>query len=67
MKIHISSVTATVLKNKPYLISERGTIEVKGKGSMKTYYVTSKLTKTGEPIVLPYETILAEYEKQKKS
>ncbi|XP_033123937.1 soluble guanylate cyclase 88E-like isoform X2 [Anneissia japonica] len=41
-RIHISQVTKDVLGNCPYVIEERGSIEVKGKGSMKTYWLKGR-------------------------
>ncbi|XP_076310826.1 soluble guanylate cyclase 88E-like [Tachypleus tridentatus] len=39
LKIHISEVTKNQLINNDWEISERGTIPVKGKGEMKTYWL----------------------------
>lgn len=41
----------SVLKNKRYEISERGEIEVKGKGLMKTYFLLKNLQMTDEQIM----------------
>lgn len=38
MKIHISQMTKKMLPKK-YSVVERGEIEIKGKGSMKTYWL----------------------------
>lgn len=40
-----------MLKNKRYEISERGEIEVKGKGLMKTYFLLKNLQMTDEQIM----------------
>ena len=45
MKIHISEFTKTLLPTANYDIVERGKIEVKGKGEMKTYFVLGKIGK----------------------
>jgi guanylate cyclase len=50
MKIHISETTKNLL-GKHYKVSERGEIEVKGKGSMKTYWLDFRENR------LPYEHI----------
>ncbi|XP_056591473.1 guanylate cyclase soluble subunit beta-2 [Triplophysa dalaica] len=49
--IHLSPFTYSVLKNKRYEISERGDIEVKGKGLMKTYFLLKNLQMTDEQIM----------------
>ncbi|XP_033116441.1 soluble guanylate cyclase 88E-like [Anneissia japonica] len=41
-RIHISQATKDVLSTCPYVIEERGSIEVKGKGSMKTYWLKGR-------------------------
>ncbi|XP_070199106.1 atrial natriuretic peptide receptor 1-like [Littorina saxatilis] len=44
LKIHVSPYTYDVLKNhKEYNVSERGEIEVKGKGKMRTYFLEGKI------------------------
>ena len=50
MKIHISESTKCILKYNFYEIIERGTLEIKGKGTMKTYFVEAKLDEKGDPI-----------------
>ncbi|XP_070565571.1 soluble guanylate cyclase 88E-like [Ptychodera flava] len=42
MKIHISQVTKDYLADGPYEITERGMLQVKGKGEMKTYWLEKK-------------------------
>ncbi|XP_070565560.1 soluble guanylate cyclase 88E-like [Ptychodera flava] len=42
MKIHISQVTKDYLAGGPYEITERGMLQVKGKGEMKTYWLEQK-------------------------
>ncbi|GFO01293.1 soluble guanylate cyclase 88e-like [Plakobranchus ocellatus] len=42
MKIHISETTKKELENYPYEVEERGSIQVKGKGEMKTYWLVGK-------------------------
>ncbi|OWF53088.1 soluble guanylate cyclase 88E-like [Mizuhopecten yessoensis] len=47
-KIHISETTKCEVDTMPYKIEERGSVEVKGKGHMKTYWL---LGTTGEIII----------------
>nr|ACC95433.1 soluble guanylyl cyclase beta-3 subunit [Lymnaea stagnalis] len=42
MKIHISETTRRELNSYPYEVENRGSIEVKGKGLMKTYWLLGK-------------------------
>ncbi|KAH3797191.1 hypothetical protein DPMN_150767 [Dreissena polymorpha] len=45
MKIHISDETQQLLKTfNTFVLEERGTIEVKGKGSMTTYWLVDEIT-----------------------
>lgn len=53
MKIHISQNTKNFIEGLSYKIVERGKIEVKGKGEMKTYFVLSKLDKDGKTVKYP--------------
>ncbi|XP_062598322.1 soluble guanylate cyclase 88E-like [Saccostrea cucullata] len=39
MKIHISQTTWDHIKDHPYKVEERGSIPIKGKGSMKSYWL----------------------------
>jgi len=57
MKIHISESTKSLIEKFPYKIVERGKVEIKGKGEMKTYFILCKLDKQGNPIKLNFETI----------
>lgn len=41
-KIHISETTKAKLEGYPYQVKERGTVQVKGKGVMKTYWLEGK-------------------------
>ncbi|XP_053316985.1 guanylate cyclase soluble subunit beta-2-like [Spea bombifrons] len=43
-KIHLSPYTYRCLKNKEFEITERGEIDVKGKGKMRTYFLIRNLT-----------------------
>ena len=61
MKIHISEYTKSLLPNHSYDIIERGKIEVKGKGEMKTYFVIGKVDQDGNPIVCPFQKIMEEH------
>ncbi|XP_033751645.1 soluble guanylate cyclase 88E-like [Pecten maximus] len=49
-KIHISETTRTEIDSMPYKVEERGTVEVKGKGHMKTYWLLGTM---GE-VIIPY-------------
>jgi class 3 adenylate cyclase/sensor domain CHASE-containing protein len=40
--IHLSEETYECLKNRDYLLKERGTIDIKGKGRMKTYLLEGR-------------------------
>ncbi|XP_077552282.1 soluble guanylate cyclase 88E-like [Haemaphysalis longicornis] len=42
LRIHISQKTKDFLDENKWLIQERGTVDVKGKGSMKTYWLQGK-------------------------
>ena len=64
MKIHISEYTKTLLPSASYEIVERGKIEVKGKGEMKTYFVLNKIGADGKAIVCPFQQILEEHRKK---
>jgi hypothetical protein len=64
MKIHISETTKSHLPNKNYKIVERGKIEVKGKGDMKTYFVLCKIDDDGRSIKCPF---MEAYEEGKKA
>ena len=57
MKIHISESTKSQIETFPYKIVERGKVEIKGKGEMKTYFILCKLDKQGNPIKLNFEMI----------
>ena len=63
MKIHISEHTKCLLPVEKYKIIERGKIEVKGKGVMKTYFVLNKVDEDGKSIVCPFMKIFEEYKK----
>jgi hypothetical protein len=47
MRIQVSEATAFLLKGKRFILSERGQVEVKGKGLMKTFWVDGKEPDTG--------------------
>ncbi|XP_052224887.1 atrial natriuretic peptide receptor 1-like [Dreissena polymorpha] len=53
MKIHISDETKTLLKSfNTFVIEERGKIEVKGKGSMTTYWLVDEITRQNDGFAL---------------
>ena len=65
MKIHISQSTKSLIDlKKSYKIVERGKIEVKGKGEMKTYFVLCKLDTRGESIDCSYMNVYEEFQHQ---
>lgn len=64
MRIHISQSTKNAIDNQPYRVVERGKIEVKGKGEMKTYFVLCKINEDGKSIKCPFMEI---FEAQKKA
>lgn len=64
MKIHISEATRILLPERNYNIVERGKIEVKGKGTMKTYFVLNKKNENGEAVVCPFMSLMEEYKKR---
>ncbi len=49
------------LDKKKYKVVERGTLEIKGKGDMKTYFVTNKLDDDGKSIDAEYFSVYEEY------
>lgn len=64
MKIHISATTMGLLNTNKYTLVERGKLEVKGKGEMKTYFILSRKDDMGNVMRCPFQDILAEYEKK---
>jgi hypothetical protein len=64
MKIHISQSTKAMLNPKNYKIVERGKIDVKGKGEMKTYFVLTKRDQDGKSVKMSFMEVLEEYQKQ---
>ncbi|XP_067655948.1 soluble guanylate cyclase 88E-like [Haliotis asinina] len=48
MRIHISETTKKELEPYPYRVELRGSIEVKGKGSIRSYWLLSKDTSSGD-------------------
>jgi hypothetical protein len=63
MKIHISEATKALLPENDYSIVERGKIEVKGKGVMKTYFVLNKKDANGEAVICPFMKLMEEYKR----
>lgn len=61
MKIHISHSTKVLLETRPYTVVERGHIEIKGKGEMKTYFVLHKLDDKGNPIKCKFMEVFENY------
>ncbi|GAB1601348.1 soluble guanylate cyclase 88E-like isoform X1 [Argonauta hians] len=53
MKIHISASTMSALPVDMFQVRERGVIDVKGKGQMKSYWLSSKTNRS----VAPHRTI----------
>ncbi|KAK3581513.1 hypothetical protein CHS0354_031857 [Potamilus streckersoni] len=64
MKIHISETTKQELEENKYITQERGTITVKGKGTMKTYWLIGKVA-SDENYFCPFSGIeLEDFSKQ---
>ena len=63
MKIHVSEHTKALLPPDNYRIVERGKIEVKGKGVMKTYFVLNKIDDDGVSVVCPFMKIIEEHKR----
>lgn len=63
MKIHISQSTKAMLNPKNYKIVERGKIEVKGKGEMKTYFVLTKRDQDGKSVKMSFMEVIEDYQK----
>jgi hypothetical protein len=61
MKIHISHSTKVMIEHRPYKIVERGKIDVKGKGEMKTYFVLCKVDEDGKSIKCPFMEIFEQF------
>ena len=49
------------MDKKKYKVVERGTLEIKGKGDMKTYFVTNKLDEDGKSIDAQYLSAFEEF------
>ena len=63
MKIHVSESTKSLLKSTKYSMTERGKMQIKGKGEMKTYFVLARLDERGQEIKAKYEETLEEWKK----
>ena len=50
MRIHISEITKNAVPALKYRIQERGKIEVKGQGELKTHFVLAKVDDDGKSI-----------------
>ncbi|CAC5416951.1 E4.6.1.2 [Mytilus coruscus] len=51
MKIHVGETTYRFVQDDDYILHERGTIDVKGKGTMKTYWLLGKGSKVNENLI----------------
>ncbi|XP_063398615.1 soluble guanylate cyclase 88E-like isoform X2 [Mytilus trossulus] len=51
MKIHVGETTYRFVQDDDYILHERGTIDVKGKGTMKTYWLLGKGSKVNKNIL----------------
>ncbi|XP_055900175.1 soluble guanylate cyclase 88E-like isoform X1 [Biomphalaria glabrata] len=61
MKIHISETTRRELESYPYVVENRGSIDVKGKGQMKTYWLLGKRELSEKELSqCPFLTIMKE-------
>lgn len=67
MKMHISQSTKELLHENSYKIVERGKIDIKGKGEMKTYFVLSKFDDDGKSLKCPFMEIYEEFKKNEES
>jgi hypothetical protein len=65
MRIHISESTKLFIEDYPYEIVERGKIDVKGKGEMKTYFVLQRFDAKGQPAKCPFMEIFQEQKNKK--
>ena len=63
MKIHVSENTKNLLKSTKYKLRERGKMQVKGKGEMKTYFVLARLDERGQEITQNYQVIMDDWKK----
>ncbi|XP_060566942.1 soluble guanylate cyclase 88E-like isoform X2 [Ruditapes philippinarum] len=59
-KIHISETTRQELIDYPYILEERGTVTVKGKGQMKTYWLLGRDPVESTQAKCPFGSILLE-------
>lgn len=59
-KIHISETTRVELIDYPYILEERGTVSVKGKGHMKTYWLLGREPVENSQAKCPFGSILLE-------
>ncbi|XP_053385203.1 soluble guanylate cyclase 88E-like [Mercenaria mercenaria] len=59
-KIHISETTRQELIDYPYILEERGTVSVKGKGHMKTYWLLGRDPVESSQAKCPFGSILLE-------
>lgn len=64
MKIHLSHSTMILLNTAKYTLVERGKLQVKGKGEMKTYFCLGRKDAKGEQIRSAFEDILEDYAKK---
>lgn len=64
MKIHLSGSTMALLNTARYALVERGKMQVKGKGEMKTYFCLARKDAKGEQIRCAFEDILEDYAKK---
>lgn len=47
-KIHVSSITADRLRKSGYTLTQRGFVQVKGKGEMETFWLEAGPSQTGQ-------------------
>lgn len=64
MKIHLSGSTMALMNTAKYALVERGKMQVKGKGEMKTYFCLARKDAKGEQIRCAFEDILDDYAKK---
>ena len=67
MKIHISHSTKVLLESRPYVVVERGKIEIKGKGEMKTYFLLHRLDERGNPVKMQFMDVIEQFKQKEKA
>ncbi len=66
MKIHISETTKNALPKDTYETSERGLLELQGKGEIKTYLIEGRIGKNGKSVKFRFETDEMDFDTKNK-